>query len=512
MSGHEPRHGSSGDADSDGPTTEELWDLVVERTGLDRVEILVDLSMRTENSDMGTALALAEEAVSEARAALGDDHLVAALLHHGRLLVGERRFVESAATYLEAATLSSHGSDAVQTGHSYLMAGDALDLADDIEGAVAALRTAESAFLCEEEWVGAGYAAQRAGRALWVEARHEEALEWLDRARPHFQRSGQAEQVLETDHLRASVLRDLQRYDEAIAILTSCLAVSTTVRPQAAGSLEHFRLGRVYRSARQFRLAIEHLTRAHAHAVSHSHIHDVGQCLRELAMCHFYMDPADDTEALLLLAQARAHYDLSGCSDCVIECDVERAEWLVILDRFEEAAAINRSLALASTPTIVDEARLRLADNLLHLGRCAEALAELPGDEDPEHPRTDRVRELQLRASALFGLNRREEALVVAEKGLALVDDTTDPAVRAPLLAVRSELRDDASSLNDRAQAIAYYLAAGEFDVAQQLSQAFMPAPRPERSDPDHGSCAGPTSSALVPETDSASDGAIRES
>lgn len=511
MSGHESVDGTSDGCADDGPTTEELWDLLIERSGLDRVEILVELSCRVEDGDVGMALALAEEAVAESRAGLSDDHVTGALLHQGRLLHGQARFLEAATTYLEAAALSSHGTDAVRTGHSYLMAGDACALSDDSDGALAALATSEAAFLCEEEWLGAGHAAQRAGRVLSLAERGDEACEWFDRARGYFQRGGQPEQVLETDHLRANVLRELARYDEAIAVLTSCLAVSPTIRPQAHGSLEHFRLGRVYRSARRFTLAIEHLTRAHGHAVAHSNVHDVGQCLRELAMCHFFMEPADADEALSLLVQARAHYDLTGCAECVIECDEDRAEWLAALGRFDEAASVNGRLTTAASAEVAREARLRRADNLLRLHRFDEVVAELPDDDGAERPRGERVRMCQLRASALYGLQRHDEAAACAEEGLDLVDDTTEARVRASLLEVRSDVRTGHDALNDRAQAIAYYLAAGDVMTAERLSRAFVSAPRAQRADTDHGAFTVTSSADITVEADATTDGATRE-
>jgi tetratricopeptide (TPR) repeat protein len=494
MSGHESIDGTSDDCGDDGPTTEELWDLLIERSGLDRVEILIELSCRIEDSDIGTALTLADEAVVEARAELSDDHVIGALLNLGRLQYGQRRFVDSSTTYLEAASLSTQGTDAVRTGHSHLMAGDACAFADDVEGALAALATSEAAFLCEEEWLGAGYVTLRAGRALSLVRRSDEACAWLDRARGYFQRAGQPEQVLETDHMRAHVLRDLSRYDEAIAILTSCLAVSPTIRPQAHGSVEHFRLGRVYRSAGRFALAIEHLTRAHSHAAAHAQVHDVGQCLRELAMCHFFMEPAAADEALNLLVQARAHYDISGCAECVIECDEDRAEWLALLGRFDEAADVNGRLTREENGDVVRGAHLRRADNLLRLGLFDEALTELPEDNVQDRPDNaqdrplgERVRSCQVRASALYGLRRHAEAAICADEGLLLVDETTEARVRASLLEVRSEVRGGADALNDRAQAIAYYLAAGDVVTAERLSRAFVSAPRPQRADADHG-------------------------
>ena len=491
MAGHEHSDAGPEGSAGDWPTTEELWGLVIERTGLERIEILVELSSRVEGEDIGAALALAEEAVGAARAELSDDHLVGALLHCGRLLSGEQRYVEASTALLEAATLSSHGSDAVRTGHSFLMAGDALASTDDLDGAVSALGTSETAFLCEEEWLGAAYAAQRAGRALAIAWRHEEALACFTRARANFQRGHLADQILETDHLRALVLREQGRYDEAVAVLTSCLAVSPTVHPEAEGSLEHFRLGRVYRSAERYPLAIEHLTRAHRHAVAHAHIHDAGQCLRELALCHFHMDPADEPEALRLLAQARAHYDLAGCIECRQECDEEHAEWLVILDRFDEAAAVNRLLADDPDPAVARAGRLRLVANLQRMGRHEEALMELPTQPDPDWPSADQVRERQLRAVGLLALECEEQALECATQGLALVDDTTDPEVRAGLLDVRAAFEDPDSARNDRAQAIAYYLAAGRFDRARELAQTFIPAPRPDRTSLEHETCGG---------------------
>lgn len=481
--------------DGTAPSIEQLWAALDGAAGARRIEVLLELNQRLgERGDVAEALSVADEAVREAEG-LGDELFLAeAAMARGKALFSQGEYVQAAHAHARAAAAARAALNGQLAGTALMLAGDAQGEGEDQAAALASFTAAEQEFLAVEDTAAAGRAAFFAGRVLWRVDRSTDALEVLARSRAHWRAAGVPAAVAEVDDLTASALLDLGRHGEAVGLLRSVLHVVQALSDGDLPYAQH-RLGMALRLAGSPTEGLELLRTAEAGYRDREDLAALGRTVQEQARCCW--DLRQVHEAFALLERARALLDACGRDEAVLGVDSSRAIWLHSVGDFDQAVQVNDTIAAAAPPVPVYWALVRKVDNLRVAGRaqdCLEALDQLEAYLGA-HEELDGIAEAggrlwrtALYARALLDVDQPDLARDAATAALALVSDGDDPEFRAWVHDVLAHtgrtaaLFDSADGADgpdqdqDRALAIALYLAAGDHERARHLSGRYLPS------------------------------------
>lgn len=464
---------------------EQLWQSLDGSFGSSRAEILLELAGRAgTRDDADRALTLSEAALVAAQD--GENDWLQRRAHHmvGIAYFHLREYESSAQSHLSGAQLAVRASEPEGVGFAYLLAAESLHSQGKLDEALQVIDLSIEAYLEAGVKGQPGGAYQLKGKILRDAGDTDDALEVLRLARADFSHDRLTDQALDVDDDTALILLQLNRAEEAVALLTNALYVAESRESADVGYLS-YRLGCALRSKGEPEASQPYLQRALAHSIEQNSMVNVGMVYAEIAACEWDLEHED--AAFENLARARAHFEISGREADVRSSDETRASWLGLLGRHDEALPINRALALMDLGDMSYWARSKWANNLRELDRHSEALDVLAATDAESTPEIDHRTDSWpwmwracVRAQCLEALGRLEEAGELAHRVLNLECPDTTPVVQAICHEIRSRTcteSDPDQSRADLIHAVALYLAADCADAAQRLAAQLLPTP-----------------------------------
>lgn len=464
---------------SEGKSEDDLWASLDGQVGSARVSTLLELSdLICLGGDLERGLSLADAALETALEV--DNDLLTGRAHsqRGATLFALDRFEESAAAHLDAARLFERFDSLDQVSAAYCSASWSLEMAGLLERSLqcadsaisAAQQSGDDPSMAAAQW-------QRADTLTKLGGRDDEVLQALSSARQAFRAAKDVQGVLRADNRVADIFADSGDFKAAVSLLSDCLAVAGSLDALQA-SYFAFRLGTMQRRQGLYAEAMETLQQPLAYNLEQQNLQPLASIWFEMAICQWRLGQED--EAFRTMAKARAHFDIVGSDEMLLECDEFRAIWLHGVGRYHEAMDLNRHLMEITTGERHFMARARLADNHRCHGDLAEALefSTPTPDEDRSLVNTsDWLWRECVRATTLERMDRADEAHAIA---IACLDDDISAAsafVQARLHELRGDslLGDDEDAAHaDWARAVALYLVADLPKEAKRLSSEFL--------------------------------------
>ncbi|MEI6624223.1 MAG: hypothetical protein WCP28_20220 [Actinomycetes bacterium] len=467
----------------------ELWALLGEATGLDRVELLCELGGRAgRDGDHSQAASLFGSA-GEASKEIEDASMAGyAFSQQGVALRYSSEFVESAASYQESAAqfrLAGRGSD---TAEALIGQADSLRVVGDFEACLAASSDARALAESEDELELAGRAAMLQARALYWLDREVEALWACTEGRNLLRKAGSPALVAQIDDFALTVCMFLGELDRALELATSCYVIARATADSEDDAYAELRLAETHLERREPKDALQHAEHALESYVEADEMVGVARCQRVRAGALSALDR--DAEAIEVLTQARVLFDANGLDVDALRCDVHRAIILHVEGRYREAETLNSRLVDAYRAMSHPGARIdhgwavaRLADNYLADDNPQAAMDVVRTWIDDWDSRDDDMRSvlintLAAQARATEQLSGLVPAFEVAERALAITAEADINRNTAHMYDIRArhylEIGDQRGE-QELAHAIALHLATGSVGRARELSGHFMP-------------------------------------
>lgn len=462
----------------------DLWDLLPETTGSEKVDVLMELYRRhRQRGDQLQAASLAEQATAEAVSV--DNFRLAANCKYsqGMALGAADQFEQALECFLLAAEYDGRTGDQGEVAVDLRMAGYTCRRLERLPEAQDHMQTAENLFLAVGRTEDAGDVTAELGELLFHSGRTEESLAVLDRARTHLRSVHEIEKVAAVDSLRADVLMSTGHIDEAIAILQDCIRVAESTKGVIDDAHAHRRLADAFMDQGRPDVALSHLDRARTLFAESDESVDVAACDRSAARCLRAMGNLEQAEKLL--RSARAVFDAAGYDFDALRCDTDLAIACHVDGRFAEAVALNQRLVEAwqvmDEPELAYRAITRWADNLRAAdepGLCVELLRDRGGEFADSVSDEDRLWRQSILTQALQAIGDLPGALAAAEAGLAILPENVSAFSKAACYEVRglnSLAADPHQAERDLGHAIALYLGSGQEERARALSRHFIP-------------------------------------
>lgn len=355
-------------------TDEDLWARVNDVSGVDRIDMLVELGDRAfQAGEFAAALTLLSEACSAVEQV--DDRQWfaeilhgqgAAAFHAGQLDVAVDSYGQAAHVFHEIGMLRP-------AAHAFLCQADAHSSLGNFEQCLAAAR--EAGVLAEygSDSALAGEACYLQAAALQRLGRDQEALGAYRACGQHFQQAGCPERVMQSNDLVAAALLRLGQVYDALEAAREGLTL--VHRSKADASLAHFRLAEVLQSTGQHARAVEEAEAAQREYRKAGDL--AGEAASHWLRAHALMDLRRYHDAQESLEQARMLFAASGKARQALFCQVDLAFAWQALGELGEAERIHRYLAGAFTELDPESAdaqfsAVRLLDNLIAQRRYEE--------------------------------------------------------------------------------------------------------------------------------------------
>lgn len=474
-------------------TDDQLWSLLAERSGRDRIDVLWELGRRaTDRRDMGRAMALLEEAEAAA-AELPDQLLVVRAQHRQGVIAFTGGDPEEAAQrYARAADGFVAVGSTTDAAYALWGLADSLRVVGDHAGCLDAASQCRSLAEADDEIVLAGDACYQQARALYLLDREPEALVACTDGRDRYRSAGLADKVRQIDDFAVTVHLYLGQLDDALELAQGCLVLAGGSADDGDDPYQRLRLAEVHQQRGESSLALTHAERAKAQFRAMDDLQGVARCERLRADALYDLD--QDQEAIDAYMEARVLFDATGRDTEALACDSRRAIVLHWIRDYESAARLNHRLVGQYSGVVdgLDDAQwsaVRLLDNLLRhedfvgcMSMADEFRTLWPEDATAQ---TMTYREyLGFRAAALQELGHSEEAAGIASYVIRATPAREASASTALCYEIRGLARlgeDESAGAQDLAHAIALHLAKGNVSRARDLSRHFLP------SDPGSG-------------------------
>jgi tetratricopeptide (TPR) repeat protein len=428
--------------------------------------------------------------ISELATSLKNDDLKAsALADEGDALIANDEYAEAAIKYELAASLFKQlGVQSRAAKLLYKKANALLNL-DDEELTIAAATEATEFASVEGEFGLVGRSLLiRAKSRYWL-SKEEEAIEDCLNAAENLAIAGLSDSVADAYEFLGRCLWSLGRHEESMSYLQKSLIIYQTMLKQDSNSkipeiqqkiaLNLHALGR-------YEDAISLLEKAIEGFRSLGNIDWIATC--ELNIGDALQELDRDDEAIERLLKAETLAESVGDRKVAGRALHYRAISLHAEGRFADALDLNRRLMASAKNEEEDAIKqmsyvgfVRMLGNLIALERNEEVISSylspitwpdfIPSDEE-------RLSAKSSYCYALFRLDRKEEALKVANEGISEANSKHWRTVLATLFEIRGLLTratHERQSEQDLANAIALYLAAGRPDEANSLAEYFLP-------------------------------------
>jgi len=467
-------------------TEDELWADLGEATGSDKAEILLELAARSGAAgDYEKTMSLAETALETAREASNDFLTGQAHLMMGRTFYAQENYEQSAASHVEGVHALRNLGDSSDTARACLLAAESFSEAGMYDKALEYADNARLGLSEGEDYETLAEAWTTRADILRKQGEWRLVIDALWEARGALRTVQMVGQVLECDVKLADSYAEIGEFADAVMLLGDTVNVAETFENGRSAHFYYYKLGQMMRLAGDIPGAMSYLEKSLEQNLRESNIAGIASLYVELARCHAAQEELE--KAIEYITKARAHYDVLGRGDAVVDCEVSHSIWLHGLGRYDEAARTNQRIAEFGEGLAAYWARSRRADNLFFLDQYDEALEALAVNDDQRAreesegvPTRAQAWRDSIRAKTLVALERPDEAFALARDVMTLPDfEEFDSSIRALMYEIRGKgtrETEPEQSRADLAHAVALYLAAGFIPSAQRLSEEFLPA------------------------------------
>ena len=467
----------------------ELWALLGEATGLDRVELLCELGGRAGREGDHSRAASLFGSAGEASKDIDDASMAGyAFGQQGVALRYANEFAESAASYSESAAQYRLAGRGGETADALCGQSSALHAVGDFSASLTASSDARVLAESEDELELSGRACILQARALYWLDREAQALEACTDGRNLLRRAGSPALVAEIDDFALTVCLYLGHLDRAMELATNCYVIARATADSQDDAYAELRLAETHLARHEPEDALAHAEHALESNIEADELVGVARCQRVRAGALCELDRYG--EAVEVLMQARVLFDASGLDVDALRCDVQRSIILHVEGRFGEAQALNSRLVDAFGGMNHQGARIdhgwavaRLAGDYLADGNPSAALdvaKTWTDDWDAQdlEMRLVLINTLAAEARATEQLSGLAPAFVIAERALSMTSKTDVMRSTAYMYDIRARHCLDVGDQRgeqELAHAIALHLATGSIDRARELSGHFMP-------------------------------------
>lgn len=464
----------------DGFTEDQLWQRLEGQIGSERASTLIDLGFFAfQREDHEQALALADAAIEAANDSENEQISAQAFRSRGVVLRNLGRYTEAAAAHKDAAAILERFDSLRDLADVYMHVSWNLESAEIYDQALLFAEHAQRvATECE--------AASTLGMAHWQIAdllpklnREDEVFEHLSLCRQAWRQAENINGVLDVDDRMADRFISDGDYKAAVGLLSDCLDVASSLKDQPdRGPYFAYALARALRFDGQAERAQQVLQQPLQFNLEQQKMRRLGYTYKELAACAADLEQMD--EAFSLIAKARAHFDVVGANDALLDCDQMRAVWLHGEGRFDEATEVNASMEMRSDGLRSYWARSRRVDNLRVAGQFDDAWQLLEADENGAAPAESAAWfwRQAIKVRVLDALGRAGDAQNLALEVLEADTSEASNGTKAVMFEFRGNAfvgLEEQTARADWAHAVALYLAAGMHGEATQLSARFLP-------------------------------------
>jgi tetratricopeptide (TPR) repeat protein len=467
-------------------TDTEVWDLLEQVEGGERIEVLMELAGRSFRvGEFGKAAELSGQAADEAGIFLSPAAVEECCYGQGRAFVMARDLDEAVAAFERGVQSYVELEPKGHLSRNLWGIADCQYAKGDYPAAQAAATRSVDAAVADEDWTQAGASQLLLARALYLGDREEDALTACSAARDFFRTVPDPAGVADVDDFTATVHHFLHQPAEAADLLDRCLLMMKTIGDERSVAYAKFRLAYGRGVLGDHEGALELLAEADTEYEGLGDLIDVARCRTAMARHHETIGRLG--EALELARSASALWDGLGEDAEYLRNQAFVSRLYYGMHRYEDAIRVNDRIVRlaqhhddAEMQSLGGWALLRMADDYLAMDEWDSVLEVLDQDGywDGAPDLVGRLWKSTIAARALYALGREDEALAVAEAALAETDDDDVNSNTAYLYEIKARvgLRQERPDFERHiAHAIALHLAAGDDDRARDLADYFRP-------------------------------------
>ena len=471
-------------------TDDQLWELTTTEDPRERAEAMVSLGWRLYKRDENEkAISLAGQARALYKELYDFQEEGRAAFLQGLSHYDAGQFEESIACFDSAADLYRVWATEEMLADSVRNKARALSKLERIPEAFDAYQSAIALYESNSKYTAAGIAALDLGEMLGADGQQSLALETFTNSLRIFKLGGDLIGSGRAHDRMAAALIDLGNLYTAVEHLREALNIFTYIEDFERKTWALYRLGWTLVSIDECHEAIPLLREASAAYKETKYFTSAANADTQLA--HALNNIGEVDEAIELYKMTRSIYEAAGDMHSAYIADINTADKLVFRDR-DRAIAIYRRVVTGARE-INDSwlgrvTSLRLAESLNKVDTpesyqeaigILEAINIAEWGEDLSH----RTRHLNALADTLIELNRDEESVTYLQEVVDYGYETGFLAESARAHVSLAFIEDNkgniAASHELLARAIAFYLAAGEDDLARNLSKRLLP-PEPQ--------------------------------
>jgi tetratricopeptide (TPR) repeat protein len=475
-------------------TENQLYSMLQDSEGEERLSLLNELLDRSENnSDYLKAASFAEQATSLAEKYLPNIDVENFYYRQGVNLWRLNDYEQAIAAFSVGVSKYAGEDDQSELAKNYWGLADSHFKLDNFDDSIKFAQLGTDAALANDGFETAGFNKFVQGKALYLADREQEAIDACIEARQYKRRVSNTAAVYDIDDYIATIYRYLGQYDEAEILLRNCLTLAeATTRNR---SYANMRLGNVLIDQEKFDEARVHLETARSLYHEEDNLEMLADC--DMSISRTYVGYSQVEEALKYARSATSLWDALGLTSSYIRGLERQSILLFTAERYLDAADMNDRIVAEIGESdsshflnLKGYAQLRKADDFVPLLMWDSVLETLNSTDQFGQTSTHagNLWFYSLKARALYALNRHEEAMGIADSGLALTEDSIVNINTAYLYEIKARVSLEQNRPDKErhlAHAISLHLAFGEVDQARELSEYFKPnfTPQPKSGD-----------------------------
>lgn len=474
-------------------TEEELWSMLGDASGHDRIEILAELAGRARyRGDFDRETTCLEQVAATALEIADAAWVADAHINLGSSRFNAEDYGSSVEYYGQAADEFAASGSSVRSASALWGQADAYRMLDDPDRSLETAR--ESRRIAESEGVDAlaGDACYLQALALFALKQAPEAIEACQSGRDHFRRAQLPMKVARIDDFAVTVYCHLDKYDEALELARGCLVLARESASESDDSHALWRLAEVLHRGGDDESALTQIGLAQQAFRSADDLIGCAKCERLRGDALFSLGRPQEAQDAYL--DARILFDANGFDYSALVCEESRAGVLQWMGEYRQATQINERLVdlwSRGEDNAIDArwSAVRVLANLhdaQQYGECVERFEQYrslwPDDATAEDPSYREF--LGLTASAMSRIGRDGEAVAMAQHVINNTRAREASIGTAYCYEIRGRSRsaeDEVAGTQDIAHAIALHLAKGRVDWARDLSRDFLPVDPPSR-------------------------------
>ena len=462
----------------------QIWSMLNEAELEQKVDLLVELLDRHEKRDQNIeAASFAEQASLEAESCMSTTTIENLRYRQGLNLWRANQLDDAVMAFLAGVEKYSEPDAKIELSKNLWGLADSHLKLSNYDESIYYSQLCVDAALADSAFEIAGLGKFVQGKALYLADREEEAIEACLAARNYKRQEANTAAVYDIDDYIATIYRYLGEYKKAEDLLRNCLTLAeATSRNQ---SYANYRLGIVLMDLGQHEEARGHLEIARNFYHEEDDLGSLADC--DMALSRTYLGQDHVETALKFTRSATSLWDALGNESGYLRGLERQSILLFTAEQFADAVAMNERVISTIDSSSSDDfliakgwAQLRKADDFVALEDWENVLNALIETDQfgLNSSHEGNLWYYSLRSRALYHLGKHEEAMGIADSGLALTNDSQVDRSTAYLYEIKARVSLEQNRPDKErhlAHAIALHLAFGDVDKAREMSEYFKP-------------------------------------